>query len=54
MVNFKLLEDKFGFSEREIEILPRVSSWGITQGETSLDKKEVGLMVKRIIDFSRI
>ena len=43
-----------GFSEEQIKIIPRITSWAITQGSTSLSKKEVGFKAKRIIDYSRV
>ena len=41
------------FSEQEITILPRLSSWAITVG-TSHERKKVGFRVKRILDYCRI
>ena len=41
------------FSDEEIQILPRISSWAITVGSSS-EKKAVGFRVKRILDYARI
>ena len=51
--NLKFLKDE-GFTEDEIAILPRITSWAITQGSTTLEKKEIGFKAKRIIDYSRV
>jgi len=35
-------------------MLPRFSSWAITAGATSLEKKIIGFKCKRVIDYSRM
>jgi hypothetical protein len=52
--NIKVLSDEGKFTNEEIEILPRISSWAITQGKTSFEKAGVGIKVKRLIDYARI
>ena len=43
------------FTEEEIAVLPRISSWAINPGpENDLKKREIGLKVKRILDYGRL
>lgn len=60
--NVLLLEKDGGFSQEEIAVLPRISSWAImpgTEGKqdgtlSPLEKRQYGLKVKRILDYGRL
>ena len=52
-VNPKLFLNLGGFTEQEMEILPRISSWAI-MGIENFEKSEIGLKVKRLIDYARV
>ena len=53
-VNLDYLKTELQFSDHEIEVLPRMSSWAIRQDLDNIERREVGLKVKRILDCARI
>ena len=52
--NLEYLKELGGFTNNELQILPRFTSWAITCGDISLDKKLTGFKTKRIIDYARM
>jgi len=53
--NLEMLRDEAGFTDEEIPVLPRISSWAITSiDDDSYKKKRLGLMTKRILDYGRL
>jgi hypothetical protein len=52
--NLSFLQTEGKFSESELQLLPRFTSWAITAGDITLDKKLTGLRAKRIIDYARL
>jgi len=52
--NLEFLKKEGQFTDEEIGMLPRFTSWAITCGDITIDKKIVGFKMKRILDFGRM
>ena len=51
--NLEFLKTEGSFTQDELQMLPRFTSWAITAGQTSIKKKIIGFKAKRILDYAR-